>query len=491
LLSRLNCVKLGFAPTRRTVFSREEAVRFRQMTEARLTELGADFVGLAGLNEDELLYDPADVPEVLRRFRAEGVDALFIPHCNFGTELAVTALARRLGVPVLLWGPRDDAPLPDGRRLRDTQCGLFATGKDLRRAGVPFSYIVNCRLSDEVFARGVCNFLAAANVVKTFRSLRIGQVGTRPAPFASVISSEGALMERFGIEVVPLELGRLLDDARRRAATPDTGVDDAREIITNAYVLGPGLDAAALTTMAALFAALEEWVSGEGLSALGFQCWDYLQAALEICPCYLVGLLAQRGVHVACETDLHGAITSSLLAAATCGEQPPFFADLTVRHPTNNNAELLWHCGPFPPSLAAPGERPTLVGNYITPEACPGLGEFRLKDGDITLARFDGDHDEYYLLAGEGRTTDGPRVRGSYVWFEVNDWPTWEERLVRGPYIHHVSGAYGRYAPVLYEATRYLPGVQPDLVDPTAAEVEAWLRGADYPAEPGGEWVSA
>ena len=458
-------------------------MRFRRLTEAQLTELGADLVGLAGLNEDELLYDPTDVPEVARRFRAAGVEALFIPHCNFGTELAVTALARQLQVPVLLWGPRDDAPLPDGTRLRDTQCGLFATGKDLRRAGVPFSYIVNCRLQDPLFSRGLRNFLAAAHVVSTFRSLRIGQVGTRPAPFASVMASEGALMERFGIEVVPLELGHLLDEARRRAASPDSGVRDAREIITAAYALGPEVDDEALTRMAALLAALEEWVYGEGLTALGFQCWNYLQASLGVCACYLVGLLADRGIHVACETDLHGAITSALLAAATCGEQPPFFADLTVRHPTNDNAELLWHCGPFPPSLAAPGERPTLAGNYIAPQACPGLGEFRMKDGEITVARFDGDHDDYRLLAGEGHTTAGPHVRGSYVWFEVNDWPAWEERLVRGPYIHHVSGAYGRYAAALYEATRFLPGVQPDLLDPTATEVEAWLRGADCPTQ--------
>jgi hypothetical protein len=117
--------------------------------------------------------------------------------------------------------------------------------------------------------------------------------------------------------------------------------------------------------------------------------------------------------------------------------------------------------------------------NYIDPKACPGLGEFRLKDGEITIARFDGDHDEYFLLAGEGRTCEGPRVRGSYVWFEVGDWPRWEEHLVRGPYIHHVSGAYGHYAPVLCEACRFLPGVTADLLEPTAGEVEGWLRGID------------
>ena len=68
-------------------------------------------------------------------------------------------------------------------RLRDTQCGLFATGKVLRRFGVPFTYMTNCRLNDPVFERGIKDFLAVCNVVKTFRSIRILQISTRPFDF--------------------------------------------------------------------------------------------------------------------------------------------------------------------------------------------------------------------------------------------------------------------------------------------------------------------
>jgi len=180
---------------------------------------------------------------------------------------------------------------------------------------------------------------------------------------------------------------------------------------------------------------------------------------------------------MACETDLHGAISSALLSAASFGESIPFFADLTVRHPHNDNAELLWHCGPFPPSLAAAEEPARLAPHYMMPQACPAVGEFRLKDGPLTLARFDGDHDQYYLMTGEGRTTAGPHMRGTYVWFEVRDWPRWEERLVRGPYIHHVSGAYGHHAAALCEACRFLPGVTADPFEPSAEELAARWRG--------------
>ena len=79
---------------------------------------------------------------------------------------------------------------------------------------------------------------------------------------------------------------------------------------------------------------------------------------------------------------------------------------------------------------------------------------------------------------GQARSTPGPYTLGTYLWVEMNDWPAWEERIVRGPYVHHVAGIHGSYAPALYEATRYLPGVRPDPVEPTAGQIEAYLRGA-------------
>ena len=76
--------------------------------------------------------------------------------------------------------------------------------------------------------------------------------------------------------------------------------------------------------------------------------------------------------------------------------------------------------------------------------------------GDITLCRFDGVNGEYYLFAGDGHATDGPETTGTYVWFETENWPAWEEKLVFGPYIHHVGGMYGKYVPAMREAARYL-----------------------------------
>lgn len=166
-------VNIGFAPTRRSIFSAPDAIKYRNLTAERLHELNVPFVDITEINEEGLLYNDADMEQIAEKFKKEGIDGLFLAHCNFGTEYICARLARKLGVPVLLWGPLDERPAEDGSRLRDTQCGLFATGKVLRRFQVPFTYLTNCRLHDPVFERGIKDFLAVCNVVKTFRNMRI------------------------------------------------------------------------------------------------------------------------------------------------------------------------------------------------------------------------------------------------------------------------------------------------------------------------------
>lgn len=69
-------------------------------------------------------------------------------------------------------------------------------------------------------------------------------------------------------------------------------------------------------------------------------------------------------------------------------------------------------------------------------------------------------------MIGEAHTTEGPKNVGSYVWIEVENWKIWEHKLVEGPYIHHVSGIYGKYGEILLEACKYIPRLLPDVLEP-------------------------
>jgi L-fucose isomerase-like protein len=456
-----NKVVIGFAPTRRRIFSVEDALKYKALIAQRMRALDIEFVDIEDVNDEGLLRCAEDVGPVIDKFTAAKVDALFIPHCNFGSEHSCAKVARALNVPTLLWGPRDEAPLEDGSRLRDSQCGLFATGKVLRRMQVPFTYLPNCRVEDELFEEGLLRFVATANVVKEFRRARILQIDTRPADFWTMMCNEGELLERFGVQLFPINMIELVDRVNKLLDQNDAEVAETADWINeNMEVLVEGED---VRRVAALKTAMKAFAVENGCNAIAIQCWDALQQALHLMPCCANAILTEEGLPVACETDIHGAITSIMVQAAGMGKTPSFFVDWSVRHPTNDNGELLQHCGPWPVSLAK--GRAKLDRPFAFPDRCPGSVVSEIRGGEISLFRFDGDHGEYGMLMGTAKGIDGPKTQGTYLWVEVPDWPRVESMIVRGPYVHHATAIHGNLLPVLYEALTYLPGVRADFYD--------------------------
>ncbi len=469
-------VRIGVVATRRNVFSKEEAKKFKDAILIELKKFSVEITDIEDINEEGLLFDEKDVPAVISKMEKNNVDGLFIPHCNFGSEALVSMVASRLKKPVLLWGPRDDAPQADGIRTRDSQCGLFATGKILRRFNVPYTYLTNCKVEDQCFRSGFANFTGVCAAVKAFYGTRVLQIDTRPKDFWTMIVNEGELLEKFGIAVVPVTLPDVMWRLEKilKERTPDLEDTIKRMGRVDCSPIGDQTD---IEKIAALKCALKEFCAELNCNAVAVQCWDAMQDLLHLMPCMSHGLLTEEGIPVTCETDIHGAITARMLSAAAMGKTI-FFADLTVRHPSNDNAELLWHCGNFPMELARDLKKATGGRHFILPSKCAGTGEWELKEGNITVARFDGDHGEYKLFMGEGHTTDGPSTRGTYVWFEVGDWDKWEHQLVTGPYVHHCAGVYGNVAAILHEACKYIPGLIPDPAQPTEDEIKnTWLKG--------------
>ena len=197
---------------------------------------------------------------------------------------------------------------------------------------------------------------------------------------------------------------------------------------------------------AALTLAAERLMEKNNCTVGAMECWPATAIyGAPVCP--TLGEMADRGYPISCETDVNGAITMAILRAVVLNRQAEFLADLTIRHPENENAELLWHCGPFAYSLKKESSAARLVD---------GQESFILRDGELTLCRFDEVDGKHYLFCGEGHTTDGPETTGTYLWLEVDNWKRWEEKLIFGPYIHHVGGTYGSYKKELREAARYL-----------------------------------
>jgi L-fucose isomerase-like protein len=365
-----------------------------------------------------------------------------------------------VGKPVLLWGPRDPAPrglVNQGEdRPYDVQCGLFATGKALLTYQIPFTYIENCWLDSPVLEQGFSDFVRTVCAVKAFKNARIGQLSVRPRQFLTVKYNESELLEKFGIEVVPIPESEVTGSISDVLKNEKPAIQAKLEAWERHVDLG-ALDMETREKIAAAALGIHKLADTYGCGALAGECWRMLRLGFGISACFLWGALTDDGLPVTCETDVLGAIGTAMAYGAMRGEIRPFFADITVRHPANDNAELLWHCGPFPYSLAKPGaEKPCVID-------CKG--QWEIQGGDITLVRMGALNGKYTLFADEVVSTEGPKTNGTYIWVETKNWPKWERKFVTGPYIHHVTGMHGKYRAILHEALKYLGDIQPDYID--------------------------
>lgn len=469
----LSKIKLGFAPTRRNLFSADAAIEFANLTRAKMNQLNINYVDIEDINDDGLIYDDDSVNLAADKFQKEKIDALFIANVNFGTEYSVARLAKKLDVPVLLWGPKDEHPAEDGSRLRDSQCGIFAIGKVLRRFNVKFTYIQNSDVDSEAFERGILDFIKVCNVVKTFRNTRILQVGPRPFDFWSVICNEGELLEKFNISLSPIPLEELVQEISMVEKNSDKRIQSAINYFNKNTLVE--IEEKDLQMVAKLKVALESLCEKYGCNSGVIQCWTALQDLIGILPYASLSLLQEEGIPFVCETDVHGVISELLIEAASFGEEKAIFADVNCRHPEEKNGELLQHLGVFAYSTAS--EKPKLPKSHFVFDY-PGSVAFKVNDGEYTLCRFDGDHGQYNLLLGTAKTIEGPYNQGTYVHMEFENLNRLEYKLVYGPYIHHVAAVKNNVVPILYEACKYLD-ITPDFYDPIEEEVNAYLRGDD------------
>lgn len=276
-------IRIGFAPTRRVLstpkaFNKEEAYRVKNQIEEYIRKFpDIEIVNIDTINDEGLLYNPADAVRVSELFLREKVDAVFFPHCNFGSEEAVAKVARTVGKPVLIWGPRDEAPDENGVRLRDAQCGMFATTKVLQQFGVKYTYISNCRIGEEIFERGFENFLGAVSVVKALHHLRIGQIGTRPEPFWSVKTNERELMERFEIEIVPVTLAAFEEMLKENLEANKQAIMKAVAGLQQRFP-DSACTEADWTSVANLQFTIRKWCEDNQLSAVASECWKFMDA---------------------------------------------------------------------------------------------------------------------------------------------------------------------------------------------------------------------
>jgi L-fucose isomerase-like protein len=451
---------MGFCPIGKFVFSHADAIFQKQSIERKLASLAIDYVGIDAVLPDGIIRDISQVDLVVEFFGKQSIDCLFMPHCNFGTESVVGLLGTRLKVPVLIWGPRDGMPLVDGTRLRDSLCGMFASTKVLNTLQVPFTYIENCHIDDQAFENGLDMFRRAANVVRKLQRARIGFIGNRIDFFWSTIVNENELLQKFGIEVLPFDLVRIIRLTRERAMKDrNTYLDEILRIGTAIDLTS--MDPEAVLNNLALRDVLLGLATEHGLSAIAVESFMSITEELKAMISFAQAQVTEAGIPCITESDIHGAISSIIAEAAALNRSPSFFADLTIRHPENDNGLLLWHDA-FPYCLKAPDSPASIGTHWILPDIDAGTCHWRLKDGEVTIVRFDASSGAYSLVAQKASSIAGPYTQNTYLWVEMANWKSFERKMIEGPYIHHVACVYGDHVAALKEACKYINNLRFD-----------------------------
>ena len=461
-------VKIGLIAMRRNTTDRprgtfltwysaeQRGKRFTEYIEKNFVSENVEFVDNKGIGVKDLVFDEDSAAQVIERFKAEKVDAVFIINCNFGNEEVAADIAKELGKPVLLWAPLDDEYYEHGMRPTDSQCGIFGVSRQMQRFHIPFSHLPCCKVDSPEFKEGFQSFVRVVCMVKNFKGLRVGQVGTRPAPFYSVIWNEGELMEKFGIKIIPINFA--IVEQRMKTVLEEEKEQIAKFVryFQDNYVMDD-LTPQYLERMSALVIMYQKLFEEFNLDIISAECWTATPIMFDgLAPCAVYGVLNDLGYIVSCESDMHCALTMALLKCASLGKGNPFLGEFTVRHPENNNAELLWHCGPFPLSVKASDCEAELVNQREW---------FRAKDGTYTVVRIDQESGDYMILPLICKTTEGPETHGTYLWGEFEDLQKIEDRLIDGPYIHHFAEIEGDYRKELKEFCKYFPNLKIDKID--------------------------
>ena len=236
-MERVDKIKVGFVPISKFIFNQEETRRYKRLIQDKLDAWNIDYVSIDKVTKDGLIHRMEDIDPVVDCLKQQRIEAVFAPHCNFGTEGLVGLLGRKLDLPFLLWGPQDDPPLPDGSRTRDTLCGILASSKVLGKLGVPFTYIENCPVDDRAFEEGFEKFLRVAAMVHAQKNLRIGQIGPRVDFFYTTIVNESVLLEKYNVEIIPTDLAQIIAATKNRALADAAGYQDEAKALKQDFDL--------------------------------------------------------------------------------------------------------------------------------------------------------------------------------------------------------------------------------------------------------------
>ena len=415
--------------------------------------------------------------QALEDIKKAGCNALCVYLGNFGPEISETLLAKHFDGPKMFIAAAEETQNDLCQGRGDAYCGMLNASYNLQLRNVK-AYIPEYPVGDaEDCADMIHDFLPIARAVEGLSNLKIISFGPRPTNFLACNAPIKQLYN-LGIEIEEnseLDLYAAFNEHKNDARIPEVVADMEKELSDGNKM--PGI----LPRLAQLEITLLDWMEAHKGSrkyvVFANKCWPSFQTQFGCVPCYVNSRLTARGIPVACEVDIYGAISEYI--GACISEDAVTLLDINNSVPADMYVESIkdkynytlkdtfmgFHCGNTAScKLTSKTMKYQLIMHRgLEPDKEPditrGTLEGDIVPGDITFFRLQSTADaklRAYVAEGEVLPV-ATRSFGAIGVFAIPEMGRFYRNvLIKKNYPHHGAVAFGHYGKALHSVMTYL-----------------------------------
>ena len=473
MLTNIPEVKLGIIAVSRDCFVISLSQRRRSAIAAACKGNGLDIYEAQTTVENE-----PDMLKAVDEVKAAGCNALVVFLGNFGPETPETLIAKNFDGPVMYAAAAEgDGDLIDGRG--DAYCGMLNCSYNLGmrhlKAFIP-EYPVG---TAEDIAKMIGEFVPVARALIGVANLKIITFGPRPQDFFACNAPIKGLYE-IGVEIEEnSELDLLVSYKAHEndPRIPAVCADMAAEMGEGRYY--PELSARMAQFELTLLDWAEQHKGSRKYVAFADKCWPAFPEAFGFEPCYVNSRLASRGIPVACEVDIYGAL-SEYIGMCVSGDTVTLL-DINNSVPASvyesdikgkfdyvlTDTFMGFHCGNTPACKLCVDravkyqliQHRLLEPKGSEPDFTRGTLEGDIAPSDITFYRLQCDSEGVlcsYIAQGEVLPVKTRSFGGIGVFAIPEMGRFYRHVLIQKRYPHHGAVAFGHYGKALFEVFKFL-----------------------------------
>ena len=432
-------------------------------------------------------YDAADIYEcpiciveseihmvqAVEDVKKAGCNAVVVYLGNFGPEISESLIAKHFDGPVMYIAAAEETQnnLIQGRG--DAYCGMLNASYALKLRNLK-AYIPEYPVGTaEECADMIHEFLPIAKALVAVADLKIISFGPRPTNFLACNAPIKQLYN-LGIDIEEnseLDLFEAFNKHAGDARIPEVIADMEKE-------LGVGnKKPEILSKLAQYEITLLDWIEEhkgyKKYVTIAGKCWPAFQTQFGFVPCYVNSRLASRGIPVACEVDIYGAL-SEFIGTIVSGDAVTLL-DINNSVPNDmyeqsikgkfdykhTDTFMAFHCGNTASSKLTSCEMKyqLIMARSLPEEVTQGTLEGDIIPGDITFFRIQSTADakiRAYIAHGEVLPV-ATKSFGAIGVFAIPEMGRFYRHvLIEKNYPHHGAVAFGHYGKTLYEVFKYL-----------------------------------